>query len=206
LAGAQAPLFTPFIDEGSPSVLKTFSLVLRSNASEAEAHHVSPNLERGLGIGPRPALLPVLQCPDIDSQVGGEKTARKVQAPAHRGGSALGVAGSAAVILATLFETVGRPPANLHTPVKACPPVGVVRIPTFARAHFASGQWKARGLPRKKTQRTQLLRSFAARMAGGNAYRMVGRIASALLSLVRPRGRFTSALLLLVWLRGRFTP
>jgi hypothetical protein len=67
------------------------------------------------------------------------------------GGSALGVAGSAAVIAATLFKALGRPPANLHTTVNACPPVSVVRIPTFTRVHVASGQWKARGLPRKET-------------------------------------------------------
>jgi hypothetical protein len=107
------------------------------------------------------------------------------------GGSTHGVAGSAAVIVATLFKAVGRLPANLDPPVKAYPPVGVVRIPTLARTHLASGQWKARGLPRKETQCTQLLRSFAARMAGCDAYRMVGRVASALRSLVRPRGRFT---------------
>lgn len=41
------------------------------------------------------------------------------------GGSAHGVAGSAAVIAAT-FNAVGRLPVDLHTPVKARPPVGVV--------------------------------------------------------------------------------
>jgi len=111
--------------------------------------------------------------------------------PGDGGGSTHGVAGSATVIVATVFKAVGRLPSNLHTPVKACPPVGVVRIPTFARAHAASGQWKTRGLPRQETQCTQLLRSFAARMAGCDDYRMVGRVASALWLLVRPRGRFT---------------
>lgn len=112
-----------------------------------------------------------------------------------RGGSAHGVAGSAAVVLATLFEAVRRLPANFHTPVKTCPPVAVVRIPTFARAHVAPGEWNARGLTREEAQRTQLLRSLAARMACRDAYRMVGRVASAILPQVRPRGRIKSALL-----------
>ena len=97
------------------------------------------------------------------------------------------------MIEASIYEAAGPLPADLHTPVKACPPVGVVRIPTLARAHGASGQWKARGLTLKETQCTQLLRSFAARMAGCDAYRMVGRVASALYGY-RMVGRVASAI------------
>jgi hypothetical protein len=94
------------------------------------------------------------------------------------------------MVAATLFKAMGRLSANLHTPVEAGAPIGVVRIATFARAHVASGEWKARCLTRKETQRSQLLRSYTARMAGCDAYRMVGRVTSALLSPVQPRGRF----------------
>lgn len=108
-----------------------------------------------------------------------------------RGGSTPGVAGSPAVVAATLFEAMGRL-ANLHTPVKAGAPIGVVRIPTFARAHFASDEWQARGLTRQEAQRTHLPRCFATRMAGCNAYRMVGRVAPAPLSPLWLPGRLTS--------------